>query len=550
MSRPVIAISIHQALGISGVTVAGARLASLDGLSAKVVPLVVGCDLSDDQVGESQLGQLDDVCIASWPTGADLIQQVMTIREAIITLNASVVCPHDCIAGYIAAASLSHRGVRSFFWHHSSGPDGDDVLKAAGGLADVFAAVSPEMADHARGICPDLPAPLVAAAPVCVHVPDHPADRVPGIRTLRLMYAGRLERQHKRVMDLVDLADRLHASGTRFRLTIVGDGPARADLANALREHIRAGRAHMVGTLTTAQTEAMYGAHDVGVLVSRSEGMPLAVSECMAAGRPVAITDGCGGAVDAIVRGENGWVVPVGDMQALAAELSKAAQSRDRLVRMGKAAHETARRLWSEETLTHIYDRLIHAACAANSRCDHEQAAMQTWQRMLHAMGTLKSMTGGGPSLDHVVAFRDLWVKDLATARIELRSELFDCTIPEVASSAVERFTAAVNSLRAQGCRRILVYGAGSHTRTIASLIERTREVVGIVDDAAAANPSKLAGHTVVGPAAAAKLEPDAVILSSNEYEEELFERAHQWAPGVIIAGLYGPVSVRTRIAA
>jgi glycosyltransferase involved in cell wall biosynthesis len=89
----------------------------------------------------------------------------------------------------------------------------------------------------------------------------------------------------------------------------------------------------MVGTLTTAQTEAMYGAHDVGVLVSRSEGMPLAVSECMAAGRPVAITDGCGGAVDAIVRGENGWVVPVGDMQALAAELSKAAQSRDRLVR-------------------------------------------------------------------------------------------------------------------------------------------------------------------------------------------------------------------------
>jgi glycosyltransferase involved in cell wall biosynthesis len=550
MSRPVIAVSIHQALGISGVTVAGARLASLKDLSAQVVPLVVGQDVTDQQVGESSLGPVDDVCIASWPAGADPVQQVLTIREAIRTLDASVVCPHDCITGYIAAASLAHRGVRTFFWHHSSGPDGDDIVTAAGGLADVFAAVSPQMAEHARDLSPLLPTPAVGAAPVCVHVPDEPLERVPGIRTLRIMYAGRLERQHKRIMDLVDLANRLHASGTRFRLTIVGDGPARGDLAQALSEHIRAGRAQMVGTLTPAQTAAMYGAHDVGVLVSRSEGMPLAVSECMAAGRPIAITQGCGGAVAAITHGENGWVVPVGDMAMLAKELSKAADSRDRLVRMGRAAHQTARRLWSDSSLTPVYDRLLHAACASPNRCEHASGVMETWNRMMHAFGTLRSITGRGPSAEHLAAFRDLWVAELTQTGLAIDSSSLSCVLPEVPSSAAQRFLNAIAALRAAGRRRIVIYGAGSHTRTLAGIIERTREVIGIVDDAAGQISDTVAGFTVLAPKAAITLEPDAIIVSSSEYEDELMERAGAWAQDVTVAGLYAIEEHSGRLAA
>ena len=285
-----IAVSIHQALGVSGVTVAGARLAALDDLPCRVVPLVVGPDVSDQAVHDSALGDVPDLCIASWPANATVVQQVLTIREALLTLNATLVLPHDCTLGAIAAATLTHKGVRSLLWHHSSGPAGDDAIRAAGSLAHAFVAVSADLARQARRVEPRLPEPCLAELPVPVDVPREPLPRVPGVRTLRLIYSGRLERRPKRSLDLAPLCDALASRGVRFFLTIVGDGPARSDLESALAAHLAAGRVTMRGVQPPAVVASLYGAHDAGVLLSEREGMPLAVAECMAAGRPVAIT--------------------------------------------------------------------------------------------------------------------------------------------------------------------------------------------------------------------------------------------------------------------
>jgi len=186
MSQPIVA-SIHQAMGISGVSVAGERLAALSELGASWEPLLVGPDVSDDQVDRSALGGCDELHIASWPSGSDVIQRIMTIREAIKSMGASVVAPHDCIEGYVAAASLAHRGVRSMMWHHSSGHDGDNVILAAGGLADAWAAVSPQLGARAQQLCPELGAPAIRELPVCVRVGEVPMARVPAARTIRLI---------------------------------------------------------------------------------------------------------------------------------------------------------------------------------------------------------------------------------------------------------------------------------------------------------------------------------------------------------------------------
>jgi len=56
---------------------------------------------------------------------------------------------------------------------------------------------------------------------------------------------------------------------------------------------------------------------DVCVLTSRSEGFSNAILEYMAAGRPVVATD-VGGAREAVLEGETGYVVPAGDDQMMA----------------------------------------------------------------------------------------------------------------------------------------------------------------------------------------------------------------------------------------
>lgn len=109
------------------------------------------------------------------------------------------------------------------------------------------------------------------------------------------------------------------------RLLLVGGGLQRGD-ADGLRR--------LAGTLGVGQRLLLAGvqpperipdyfaAADVGLLASYREGCPNAVLECLACGRPVVATD-VGAVPDLIEPGRNGEIVPVRDVEALTAALSK-----------------------------------------------------------------------------------------------------------------------------------------------------------------------------------------------------------------------------------
>ena len=76
--------------------------------------------------------------------------------------------------------------------------------------------------------------------------------------------------------------------GDKVRLVIVGDGPARADLDRAVGSLAHPGWVHVLGR--RMDVTRLLPAFDVFCLSSRSEGLPLAVPEAMAAGLPVVVT--------------------------------------------------------------------------------------------------------------------------------------------------------------------------------------------------------------------------------------------------------------------
>jgi len=170
---------------------------------------------------------------------------------------------------------------------------------------------------------------------------------------------GRLGEQ-KSPLDLLAAFEPVAAAHPAARLVFVGDGPLRTELEHAVARRGLAGRVHLLGL--RRDVPELLRAFDVFALASRWEGLPRVFPQAMAAGLPVVATL-VDGAPDAITPGENGWLVPVGDMRAMGDRLCALAADPAAARRMGEAGRARveefdARRMVEE--LTCLYASLAN----------------------------------------------------------------------------------------------------------------------------------------------------------------------------------------------
>lgn len=129
---------------------------------------------------------------------------------------------------------------------------------------------------------------------------------------------------------------------------IAGEGEERGRLETTARELGLAGRVRFLGF--RGDIPALLAACDLFVLPSRFEGLPLAVLEAMAAGRPVVATR-IGGMDEAVVDGHTGVLVPPGDPAALASAIRALADDPARARRLGEAGRRRVRREFSADSM-------------------------------------------------------------------------------------------------------------------------------------------------------------------------------------------------------
>jgi glycosyltransferase involved in cell wall biosynthesis len=164
---------------------------------------------------------------------------------------------------------------------------------------------------------------------------------------------------------LLEAVAALRARGIRVSLVLAGDGPERASLEASASSFGIADRVHFLGV--HEQVGDVLAVIDVFVLPSLTEGLPLALLEAMAAGKPIVATD-VGGVPDVIVPGRNGVLVPARAAAPLADALQGLLDDRHRGAELGERARETVLAGFTEEQHLASLASLYRSLTAASAR--------------------------------------------------------------------------------------------------------------------------------------------------------------------------------------
>jgi len=137
----------------------------------------------------------------------------------------------------------------------------------------------------------------------------------------------------KSPLTLVDLFARVYRERPQTWFVIVGDGPLRGEME---RQLAAAGLSHRV-ILTGLRRDVpeLMAAFDVFVLTSLWEGLPRVLPQAMASGLPIVCTNADGSA-EAVINGENGFLVERGRTEEMAANTIKLLGNPDLQRKMGE----------------------------------------------------------------------------------------------------------------------------------------------------------------------------------------------------------------------
>jgi L-malate glycosyltransferase len=161
----------------------------------------------------------------------------------------------------------------------------------------------------------------------------------------------------KRVLDVVRILEKVHREVPAV-LLMVGEGPERASAQALARRLNIQDRVRFLGTQESV--EEIAGMADVFLLPSELESFGLSALEAMACGVPVIGSD-AGGLPEVVKHAETGFLLPVGDVDGMAARTLEILKDEERRRDMGMAGRRRAEALFGADRIVSQYERFYEA---------------------------------------------------------------------------------------------------------------------------------------------------------------------------------------------
>ncbi|GIV76563.1 MAG: glycosyl transferase [Litorilinea sp.] len=192
----------------------------------------------------------------------------------------------------------------TYAWH-------DQVLAVSGEVAASVARHGLDRRTRVATLCNGVPVEQVRAEATRLDDLRRELGLPPGCPVVGAVAVFRAQ---KRLDDWLAVAARVAAARPDVHFLLAGDGPEMPQVRRQVQALGLAERVCLPGF--RADGRRLLGLPDVYLLTSGFEGLPMALLEAMALGKPVVATR-VGGVPEAVRHGEEGWLAPVGDVDGL-----------------------------------------------------------------------------------------------------------------------------------------------------------------------------------------------------------------------------------------
>jgi glycosyltransferase involved in cell wall biosynthesis len=170
-------------------------------------------------------------------------------------------------------------------------------------------------------------------------------------RPLRILYLGRLEQEQKRVRLFPPIWQQLCASGISCHWTIAGNGPEMAFLKESLKNNPPHQTITFLGVVPYVKVSDVLREHDVFLLASDYEGLPLSLLEAMGHGL-VPVVSLLKSGIPEVVDDTNGLLVPINDVAGYARAIIHLHEHREELATKAAAARTRVQTHFSVTAMT------------------------------------------------------------------------------------------------------------------------------------------------------------------------------------------------------
>jgi glycosyltransferase involved in cell wall biosynthesis len=169
-------------------------------------------------------------------------------------------------------------------------------------------------------------------------------------------------RAYKGWRDFISMAAQLKRDGLQTHWHVVGEGPDRKDLEGRVLELGVSNAFSFHGRV--ADVRPILSQLDIFVLSSHSEGFSVAILEAMAATLPIIATD-TGGTREQVEDGVNGYLVGVGNLDALVDRCRMLIQTPSARLAFGAQSRSKVERHFSQEAMFNAYLAVYRDVAAA-----------------------------------------------------------------------------------------------------------------------------------------------------------------------------------------
>lgn len=283
-----------------------------------------------------------------WHRASKALRYAAVVRAGRYDIVDAWLYPADVLAALmrpITRTPVIVTGRRNVDPQHFFGPFERKLASLVGRLTDVVVANSAAAGAYAVAVGGVDPAKVrVIHNGVVVSAPASSAERTAIRRALGVtdplqVVVGSVANflPVKRHDLLLDAFAAVAANGQLVSLVLIGDGPLRPAIERRIRELGLHGRVRLQGSVRNP--EPLYAGFDLVVQASEREGLPNALLEAGAAGRPM-IATAAGGSGEIVRDGQTGLLVPIDDRDALTAALRRLIDDAGLRDRLGSGARD------------------------------------------------------------------------------------------------------------------------------------------------------------------------------------------------------------------